>query len=57
MARLGWLGRIDHFDRWFTHFAKLDCPAASDITRRQLDWSPTEAGLLVDIDQDYYFEG
>ncbi|UKV12770.1 hypothetical protein L6172_11925 [Thalassospiraceae bacterium SW-3-3] len=54
---MGWLGRIDHFDRWFTHFAKLDCPAASDITRRQLGWSPTEAWLLADIDQDYYFEG
>ncbi|WP_417834450.1 SDR family oxidoreductase [Thalassospira xiamenensis] len=44
----------DHFG-WFTHFAKLDCPAANAITRRQLGWSPTEAGLLADIDQDCYF--
>ena len=45
----------DHFG-WFTHFAKLDCPAASDITRRQLGWSPTEPGLLADIDQECYFD-
>jgi nucleoside-diphosphate-sugar epimerase len=45
----------DHFG-WFTHFAKLDCPAASDITRRQLGWSPTETGLLADMKTAGYFE-
>ncbi|OSQ46211.1 SDR family oxidoreductase [Thalassospira alkalitolerans] len=44
----------DHFG-WFTHFAKLDCPTSSKITRRQLDWSPQEVDLLGDIDQPYYF--
>lgn len=43
-----------HFT-WFTHFAGLDCPASSQQTRNQLDWNPSQPGLLADIDQESYF--
>jgi len=33
----------------------LDTPAACDRTREQLDWHPTEPGLLADLAGDDYF--
>jgi nucleoside-diphosphate-sugar epimerase len=45
----------DHFG-WFTGFAGLDCPASSALTRAQLGWQPTRAGLLSDLAEGRYFE-
>jgi nucleoside-diphosphate-sugar epimerase len=45
----------DHFG-WFAHFAALDCPASSAQTQEQLEWRPTQASLIPDIDQPGYFE-
>ncbi|HEY4240382.1 MAG TPA: SDR family oxidoreductase [Kofleriaceae bacterium] len=43
-----------HFG-WFAHFATMDLPASSARTREQLGWAPAMPGLLVDLDQPYYF--
>ncbi len=32
-----------HFD-WFAHFARLDCPASSKLTRDRLGWQPSQPG-------------
>jgi hypothetical protein len=34
----------------------VDAPATSDRTRELLDWQPTEAGLLDDLDAGHYFK-
>jgi nucleoside-diphosphate-sugar epimerase len=34
----------------------LDCPASSTLTQQRFGWRPTQPGLLVDLDQDYYFQ-
>jgi nucleoside-diphosphate-sugar epimerase len=44
----------EHFG-WFAMFAGLDAPTSSARTRAELDWEPTEAGLIADIDQPAYF--
>lgn len=44
----------DHFG-WFANFAGADIPASSAHTREALGWTPTEVGLLADLDQPYYF--
>jgi nucleoside-diphosphate-sugar epimerase len=44
-----------HFG-WFSRFAAGDLPASSEWTRKQLGWKPKQPGLLVDVDQPYYFE-
>jgi nucleoside-diphosphate-sugar epimerase len=46
----------DHFG-WFAQFAAADIPASSAHTRKILGWTPTEPGLLADLDQPYYFQG
>ena len=43
-----------HFS-WFAHFAAMDVRAAATQTQELLGWKPTQPGLLVDIDHDYYF--
>jgi nucleoside-diphosphate-sugar epimerase len=43
-----------HFG-WFAHFAALDVPASSARTRELLGWTPTEAGLLEDLERPSYF--
>ncbi len=43
----------DHFG-WFAHFAAMDCPSSSALTRETFGWQPGEAGLLADMD-DHYF--
>jgi nucleoside-diphosphate-sugar epimerase len=39
------------------HFVALDCPASSAQTQQQLGWSPTQSGLIADLDRPSgYFE-
>lgn len=45
----------DHFG-WFAHFAALDAPASSRLTRERLAWRPTQPALLADLDQPAYFQ-
>lgn len=44
----------DHFG-WFVHFAGLDNPTSSSVTRDQLGWQPTGPNLIPDLDQPAYF--
>jgi hypothetical protein len=44
-----------HFG-WFAHFAAIDSLASSERTRAELGWTPTQPGLLADLDQPYYFK-
>lgn len=43
-----------HFG-WFTHFAGLDCPVSSTLTRERYDWHPTQPTLLEDLAHGSYF--
>ena len=45
----------EHFG-WFARFAAIDCLASSERTRAELGWTPTQPGLLADLDQPYYFK-
>jgi nucleoside-diphosphate-sugar epimerase len=45
----------DHFG-WIGPLFAVDAPATSDRTRELLDWQPTEAGLLDDLDAGHYFK-
>ncbi|MBF7956275.1 SDR family oxidoreductase [Rahnella victoriana] len=44
-----------HFG-WFTHFASLNNPSSSQITRDILGWTPAHPDLLTDIDTAGYFK-
>ncbi len=44
----------EHFG-WFANFAAIDCPASSEITRRRLNWTPTQTTMLEDLASDAYF--
>ncbi|MGA2232452.1 MAG: SDR family oxidoreductase [Tepidisphaeraceae bacterium] len=44
----------EHFG-WFAHFAALDNPTSSALTRRAQGWSPKEIGLLADVSEGTYF--
>lgn len=44
-----------HFG-WFTHFASLNNPTSSQITRDILAWKPVHQDLLTDIDTAGYFK-
>ncbi len=44
----------EHFT-WLAHFLAADSPASSALTRELLGWSPTQPGLLEDLDQGHYF--
>jgi nucleoside-diphosphate-sugar epimerase len=44
-----------HFG-WFTHFAGIDCPASSKLTRERLGWRPAQRGLIEDIEHGTYFD-
>ena len=45
----------------FAHFGlvgaifALDVPASSELTQKQLDWRPTQSGLIADLDDTYYY--
>lgn len=43
-----------HFG-WMAPFIQFDCPAASEQTRRQFGWAPTQPGLLAELDSKVYF--
>jgi len=45
----------EHF-AWLAHFVTIDCPASSAQTREHLGWSPTQLGLIADLDRGHYFE-
>jgi hypothetical protein len=44
----------DHFGP-FAGLAALDNPASSRQTRERLGWTPTQPGLIEDLDQGHYF--
>jgi len=44
----------EHFT-WLSHFLAADSPASSELTRELLGWSPTQPGLIDDLDQGHYF--
>jgi nucleoside-diphosphate-sugar epimerase len=44
----------DHFG-WFAHFAAIDNPTSSALTRHQLGSHPARPGLIADIDRPSYF--
>lgn len=44
----------EHFG-WQAKFAAMDAPSSSAHTRSVLGWTPTQAGLLADIDGPAYF--
>jgi nucleoside-diphosphate-sugar epimerase len=46
---------VHHFG-WFAHFAVIDVPASSKQTQQNLGWSPTQPGLIADLDRPIYFE-
>lgn len=46
----------EHFG-WFAHFAGIDNPSSATQSRETLGWEPRQAGLLDDMDHDYYFAG
>jgi nucleoside-diphosphate-sugar epimerase len=46
----------EHFGS-FAQIARMDCPASSAQTQKQLGWRPTHASLIPDIDRPIYFEG
>jgi len=41
---------------WFAHFANLDNPTSSALTREWLGWRPEHVGLLEDLAASHYFE-
>lgn len=43
-----------HFG-WFKGFAALDNPASSARTQRELGWTPSQPGLIADLDRPQYF--
>jgi nucleoside-diphosphate-sugar epimerase len=43
-----------HFG-WFKHFATIDCPAASELSRKSLGWEPRQPGLFDDLIPGVYF--
>jgi nucleoside-diphosphate-sugar epimerase len=45
----------EHFG-WMAAFMGLDLAASSSITQQMLDWHPTGAGLISDLDQVRYFD-
>ena len=44
----------EHFG-WLGRFFAADVPASSEVTQRVLDWTPTQPGLLDDLDAGHYF--
>jgi nucleoside-diphosphate-sugar epimerase len=44
----------EHFT-WLSGFIGFDAPASSALTRQLLDWTPTQVGLIEDLEQGHYF--
>lgn len=45
---------VNHFG-WLGPLLSLDSASSSKLTQEQLDWHPSEAGLLADLDAGHYF--
>ena len=45
----------DHFG-WMALFAGMEAAASSALTQQQLDWHPTQPGLIADLEQGHYFQ-
>lgn len=45
----------NHFG-WFTRFASMDIPASSQLTREQMEWNPTQHGLIQDLSLPHYYK-
>lgn len=45
-----------HFG-WFKGFAALDNPTSSAVTQHELGWTPSQPGLVADLDRPAYFAG
>jgi nucleoside-diphosphate-sugar epimerase len=45
-----------HHFGWFAHFAGVDGPASSTLTRESLGWHPAEPSLTADLEGGSYFE-
>lgn len=43
----------EHFG-WIANFVALDAPASSTLTQQRFGWEPAEAGLLADMDENYF---
>lgn len=43
-----------HFG-WLVHFASQNIQASSKLTQERLGWQPEHAGLLLDLEGEYYF--
>lgn len=39
---------------WFSHAISWDNPTSSEKTRKELGWTPTEIGLVEDIEKNYF---
>lgn len=46
----------DHFG-WLARFVAFDNPTSGAITRQRLGWSPSQPGLIEDLEHGRYFEG
>lgn len=44
-----------HFG-WFAHFAAVDNPTSSALTRKELGWDPARPGLIADLEEGHYFQ-
>jgi nucleoside-diphosphate-sugar epimerase len=44
----------DHF-AWLGGFVGMDSPASSSRTRELLGWTPSQPGLVADLDEGHYF--
>lgn len=42
-----------HFG-WMAHFFGIDGPASSAQTQQQLEWRPTQPGLMADLEEHYF---
>jgi len=43
----------EHFG-WLAHFAAVNCPCSSKLTRKVLGWQPTGIDLIADIKANYF---
>jgi nucleoside-diphosphate-sugar epimerase len=48
-------GRASEHFTWLGQFFAMDCPASSAFTQELLGWTPTQPGLIADLEQGHYF--
>ena len=49
------IDQVPEYFGWLSHFVTRDVPAASDLTRELLGWTPEHRGLIEDLEQGDYF--